>query len=226
MQKRKSNPMSVGDAAADVLAAAPKLTDEQWAKRDAEVAKQRAEDERAQLELEVARSRAGLIAAGCRIRAVDCALSPYLDGDSQAMQHVRSMTPPGIWCIAGGVGCGKTVAAVWWLHQHAGVFPLFVTAEQFEARGRYDKHFREQWERATSLVLDDLGAEYADDKEHFLVGLDALIDHVSGQKRGMVITTNITGAEFAERYGARIISRIRECGGFKTCADGDRRRKR
>jgi DNA replication protein DnaC len=63
-------------------------------------------------------------------------------------------------------------------------------------------------------VLDDLGSEYADAKGNFLVNLDELIDTFYGDKRPLLITTNCTDSEFKQRYGARIVDRIRECGSF------------
>lgn len=161
---------------------------------------------------------------GVRRRAFEAATSPALE-ETDALRHVRELTGPGIWLLAGGVGCGKTVAATWWLIERArNVFPLFITAEKLEAAGRYDDVVRAQWENATAIVLDDLGVEYADQKGHFGVVFEALIDHVCGEMRQMIITTNLQGGEFVARYGERIASRIREAGGFLGCAGHDRRR--
>lgn len=214
--------MKIDDAVDEVMSAVPALTDEQWAQRDEQVRAERQEAERKARRERDLKVRDRMLAAGCRIAALD-AVFGELDWQAQAMRHVAGFQSPGIWCLAGGVGCGKTVAATWWLTARGGTAPLFSTAEQFEARGRYDRVFRSTWEGATGIVLDDLGAEYGDDKRHSLVAFDALMDHVSGNRLGMVITTNITGVEFKERYGARIISRIREHGGFFTCGDNDRR---
>ncbi len=161
---------------------------------------------------------------GVRRRAFEMATSAQLE-ETDALRHVRALEGPGIWVLAGGVGCGKTVASVWWLLERArNDRPLFITAEKLDASGRYDESVRAQWERATAIVLDDLGVEYADNKQHFRVLLEALIDHVSGEMRQMVVTTNLQGGEFVARYGERIASRVREAGGFIGCAGADQRR--
>ena len=91
-----------------------------------------------------------------------------------------------ILVLSGGVGCGKTVAAVRWLGEYGGVKPFFMRAHEFEAAGRYDRELRERWLGATGLVLDDLGAEYADGKGNLLSDLDSLFDTYCGKYARMV----------------------------------------
>ena len=86
--------------------------------------------------------------------------------------------------------------------------------------------------RSKALVLDDVGAEYADANGNYRVDLDELIDRFYADARVLVITTNLVYATpaqrdraaaesagidrqaptFADRYGERVTDRIRECG--------------
>ena len=56
-----------------------------------------------------------------------------------------------------------------------------------------------------------VGAEYLDAKGSFLVDIDELIDTFYAQRKPLIITTNCTQRQFAERYGERITDRMTEC---------------
>jgi DNA replication protein DnaC len=140
--------------------------------------------------------------------------------------RVREWSPSaeGILVLSGPPGCGKTVAATWWAlnGKHA---PRFVRATAFATASRYQNDERDSWLAGRSLVLDDLGTEYADSKGSFLVDLDELVDTFYADKKPLVITTNCTAAEFKKRYGERVTDRIRECGSWFSISDVSRRRK-
>ena len=111
--------------------------------------------------------------------------------------------------LAGPKGTGKTVAAAWWAFGSSRVF-RFVRAAELVRVGRFDEGWTD-WLKASALCIDDLGAEYADQKGSFVSDLDLLIDTFYADCRPLIITTNCGGAKFAERYGPRIADRITEC---------------
>ena len=134
--------------------------------------------------------------------------------------------------LSGPVGCGKTTAAAQWLcrAREAPSWletqpPLFLPVAQFERTSRYSAQAMSRMERARALVLDDLGAEYLDDKGAFVALLDSLIDARYRDLRPTVITTNLHASQFAARYGERTVDRIRERGRFVELAGESQRRK-
>lgn len=77
------------------------------------------------------------------------------------------------------------------------------------------------WDKAATvavLVIDDLGREYADQHGRWISELDLLIDDRHEAKLRTIITSNLNGAEFKERYGERIADRIRQDGRIVVCA--------
>ena len=135
--------------------------------------------------------------------------------------------------LSGGVGCGKTTAASWWLwhgdHRHAPYVrsnpPLFVTGAWIERHSRYDHESFDGLETAKALVVDDLGMEFADAKGNFLADLDALLDARYRNLLATVLTTNLESDDFKRRYGRRLRSRIHERGCFLNVNGTDLRRR-
>jgi len=201
----------------DVAAGIAELGDEQWwAARDAEVAAYRAGMEAVDRRIEFRRRRLDLADAGFPVRALECAL--VANEDNPVIRRIRDWDPrrDNVFLLSGSKGIGKTVAATWWALRHESA-PAFARAATFVASSRYDRTdpaVRNQWLRASALVLDDLGAEYSDSKGSALVDLDELVDVFYGDRKPLLITTNCTSKEFAEHYGGRIVDRIRECGVF------------
>lgn len=156
-------------------------------------------------------------AAGFPQRAVDFAAT--VDERHPVITRLRDWDDGGrrddasIMILSGPKGIGKTVAAAWWALRRKPA-PVFLRASTFAASSRYARDERERWMGAAALVLDDLGAEYADGKGSFLVDLDELVDVFYGDCRSLLITTNCGADAFKARYGERIADRIRECGVF------------
>lgn len=157
-------------------------------------------------------------------RAIDAARTA--DDSTAAIRRVCSWTPEteSILVLSGAPGCGKTVAATWWASKQRRT-PRFVRATTFAASSRYDRDTRDTWFNARGLVLDDLGTEYLDAKGSFLVDLDELLDVFYGDKKPLLITTNCTKDAFKERYGARVVDRLRESGSWFSISDASRRTK-
>lgn len=200
----------------------PDLTDEQWAARDAEILRRREDEAEAAKRERVARKRGALVTAGFPERALDAAA--VADENAEALRKVSGWdhASQNVLVLSGPAGCGKTVAATWWAMRRDWP-PAFVRATSFAASSRYDRDAREKWLKASALVLDDLGTEFADTKGSFLVDLDELIDVFYGDRRPLIITTNCTPTKFRERYGERVIDRIRECGSFWSTDEKSRR---
>lgn len=123
--------------------------------------------------------------------------------------------------LAGAVGCGKTTAAAHWLiharRRQTYIRPdprRFLPVAELARLNRFDDDAMSRVERASELVIDDLGAEYLDDKGAFASMLDGVVDARYRHLLPTVITTNANGDQFKARFGARIVDRIRELGEF------------
>lgn len=205
----------------------PDLSDEEWARRDAEIeAKRKAEAERPEaVAARLAEKLRSYEDRGWPIRALEGAQAA--DETKPAVVRVSLWKPDAenVLVLSGPAGCGKTVAAAWWAWNWRGRVPMFLRSTAFAAGSRYDSDKRDAWLNAGALVLDDLGAEYADAKGNYLVDLDELVDTFYGDKRPLLITTNATADEFKSRYGQRIADRVRECGTFASVGGPSLRRK-
>lgn len=231
-----------------------------WARRDAEVAAERAKQ--AAIDIEFERKKRGelLRSDSCRFPLLAIETATALAGgsgsdggggggrkllDTSAFAKVKRMVTDErrALVLAGGVGTTKTTAATWFALEHGGSSPGFIRASELEARGRYDTHATKGhdlrgWIRGCSmLVIDDLGAEYMDGKSVFRSLLDEVIDVLYGDRKRLIITTNLHASksqdpkvsrneepQFAERYGERISSRLHEIGRWGDCGATDLRR--
>ena len=190
-------------------------TPEQWDAHDRAVAESKAVDAARASAVDVHRRRDVLgdpMGAGWPARALASALSA--DIRKPCVARVRSWDPTepdqNILVLSGSAGCGKTTAAAWWALQQ--VRPTkFLRATSFASRSKYDDDARAEWITASSLVLDDLGAEFSDGKGSFLSALDELIDTFYGSRRALIITTNSTLQDFERRYQDRVFTRLKEC---------------
>lgn len=199
-------------------------TDEQWAEHDAKVAKQRAESDAKERVEDHRRKLDRLTKAGWPRRAVEAAEA--CDKSNAAIVRVTEWDPSAesVLVLSGAPGCGKTTAAAFWAVSRQ-FEPQFLRATSFAASSRYDHERRSQWLDAGALVLDDLGSEYADTKGNFLVDFDELIDTFYGDKRPLLITTNCKQDDFKQRYGSRVVDRLRECGAWFSVSGASLRRK-
>ena len=83
--------------------------------------------------------------------------------------------------------------------------------------GLYDREAIKPYLQRPILILDDLGLEFRDAKGAFDALIGEVLDHRYAERRRTAISTNLTAREFTERYGERIVDRLRECGRFVTC---------
>lgn len=191
----------------------PRMTDEEWAEHDARIAARKAEIEREEQAERMKERAKALHEVGWPMRALDAALVADVAKPGVEIVKAWDASTKSVLVLSGQPGCGKTVAAAWWALQRA-IPAAFVRAATFAATSRYDEERRKVLE--TSLVLDDLGAEYNDAKGSFLVDLDELVDSHYGNRRPLIITTNLDPQAFKARYGERVVDRLRECGTWKS----------
>ena len=142
--------------------------------------------------------------------------------------------------LAGGVGSGKTLAAAKtiaehfdvlrpWLREKGDMPPtirwrsaFFVSLEWLTDRSLFQEDDRLARMRALEtslLVLDDVGTERGDGE----AALRDLLSTRMAAGRRTVLTTNLSGAVFSERYRERIMSRIRGEGVIVQCGRVDLR---
>lgn len=141
--------------------------------------------------------------------------------------------------LSGGPGSGKTTAGTLWLWRYvdaavkqADVYQpnqrlpiVFTTAVRLSRWQRYDSTKMETLLSADRVVVDDLGAEYLDEKGFYLSLLDELVNERYANLKPTLLTTNLDVIAFRARYGERIADRIRECGRFVSVGEKSLRRK-
>lgn len=111
--------------------------------------------------------------------------------------------------LAGPYGTGKSIAAAWALSEIGG---LFVRATDLARMSGFDEDLHHDLRRAILLVIDDLGAEYSDRHGWLASVVSAIIEYRLGDFSRTLITTNLRPHEIHERYGDRLVERLREAG--------------
>lgn len=210
---------------AEAFAASPlsKWTDEQWAEHDRRV---RAEAEQARLN-EALRAETKRRAAIAEWGVPQKDLERAARGTAERSEAVQALAEfdrdprLAVLVLSGAPWSGKTTAAGVWLAASRRADrgarasdPIFARASKLSTASRYDEEQVARWETAARMVLDDLGAEYADAKGSWASALDSLIDARYAAELPLVITTNLSIDDFKTRYGERIVRRIREKGRF------------
>lgn len=127
----------------------------------------------------------------------------------KVQQFLRRDDKASILVLAGGTGCGKTVAASVAVAFHPG---KLVKAAEFVRIGMFPdsagKETLRDFENAKVGVIDDMGAEPQDSKGYAYA---ALFDAFEGRYDAgakTIITTNLTIDEFRARYGTGVGSRF------------------
>lgn len=175
----------------------------------------------------------GLVAKEVREACGPLVETPAL---AAAMAHAA-----GCLLLLGDPGTGKSLAAARWLltpscslaswqclissknggrwqfagHGRGGT--QWRTAKSLSRVQQYDQEAIDDLIKPSRLVLDDLGTEYLDKGGFLLSLIDEIISERHRRDLPTVMTTNITAAEFAQRYGGRVVDRIRGSGSIVVC---------
>ncbi len=189
--------------------------------RDAEIEAQRANDRLKERNRDWVALKCRLLNRGLALRHLRNIVRQPLEA-TPAVQALAGLGKDGIYVLAGNVGCGKTHAGHVWLldAQQRDQFDWqpgrlrMATAAWFARQSRYgatDKF--DLLAEPERLVIDDLGVEFADNRQSYLVDFDELLDLRWRAQRPTLLTTNITRDKFRERYGERIDDRVRDGSG-------------
>lgn len=141
-----------------------------------------------------------------------------------------SSTEPRKWCLvlSSSKGAGKTVAAGHWLaaqkpscpaywdkEKKAQVrLPAWWTGPQLSRTSAFGPELDALLKHHGPIVIDDLGVEYSDRNGFMITLVDSLMDARYSEVRPLLITTNLNGQAFRERYGDRVADRLREDAAF------------
>jgi DNA replication protein DnaC len=199
------------------------MTPEQWKEHDERVRAGKAKEEAIEDRKRRDQVAAQLIELGVPQKDIVAIAAGTLQ-DNRPMRLVQEFDQrsASLLVMAGVPGCGKTTAAGWWLATSERVVatyltltrPCFITVARLQRLSRYNDEQMQRIEKAKRLVIDDLGAEYVDEKGSFQATVDALVNARYEHVLPTIITTNLTADAFKERYGARVADRIRELGRF------------
>jgi hypothetical protein len=141
---------------------------------------------------------------------------------TRALELVETWSgkPDEAWALvlSADKGVGKSTAAGWWLAQVAKRLHLRMDgratkrwwpAAEISALDFYGEDLQRLCE-VESMVIDDLGVEFSDQRGAFQSKLDRLLDARYREFRRTLITTNLTPKAFRERYDQRLYDRLRE----------------
>lgn len=212
-----------------------------WAERDAEVQAALAQDAAARERERMAQRAGELRENGFPEMFIDSALGALADTEPMRLAQMFVHLPRKLLVLAGGVGAGKTTAATWVALKGQDPRPAFMRISELERRGRYDKRLDEWLKDKTSLVIDDVGAEFLDGKGAFRSLMDEVVDIFYSNRRRLVMTTNLRPRrkpaeertkpedhveQFVERYGDRVWSRMNQIGMWADCGVRDLRKEK
>lgn len=141
---------------------------------------------------------------------------------TQSLDVARTPDTRPLLVLAGGTGCGKSLAAAWMLMRRKGgkfMPAVDIASLQPRKRGADREKLDELRDLNAILVIDDLGTEPIDDD--WRAQLDVLLDQRSGNRRLTVMTTNLAGSDFHDEYGVRLWSRISGLGRYHESTDPD-----
>lgn len=138
--------------------------------------------------------------------------TPHTPSQELALEAMRGRALEGVMLI-GSAGCGKTHLACAAISAGP-VGSLFVNTATLldDVRKGYDGEGRGLFTRALTaplLALDDLGSEAVTDWVRDR--LYTLINHRWDHCLPLIVTTNVTAADLAERIGQGVASRIAGC---------------
>jgi DNA replication protein DnaC len=131
--------------------------------------------------------------------------------ESEAVRHVRAFlaSPKPALVLLGGVGCGKTVAALAAVRERPDA-EMVKAAELARAIDPWKLEREAGWRpidvEASLVVIDDLGTELEEPRFH--QALFAILDSRGAADTKTIITANLEPRQIRERYLDRIADRL------------------
>lgn len=137
--------------------------------------------------------------------------------------------------LSGGVGVGKTVAAISAFYKpgvtvakngHPSAFRILRASDLAQTIDPWqNEDVRKESPVWPRLVIDDLGTEFADNRR-FRAALEKTIDlRMNRPHLRTIVTTNLPREAIREMYGDRVADRLNDCGVFMAITGASRRRK-
>lgn len=215
---------------------------EEQERKEAEEEQKRIAEMREKARLDAIRSRR--IRIGIPQRAWSTLDAPAETAAMAAAMEFALKGPETLLVLAGGVGCGKSIAAWAAAEEFAkaaeerrgngfGAMPCSrpdartLKAIDLARAGSFDREFWDALEEPRLLIIDDLGTEPLDEKGWALANLLALLDTRYDALSKTILTTNLPMPRFRARYcedGGRLLDRLREVGAFMEITDASLRR--
>jgi hypothetical protein len=132
---------------------------------------------------------------------------------------------PRVLTLVGPTGRGKTMAGAWLIAIEGGVYVSALELRKRLLSGHWrDIEWADRILRSRIVVLDDVGTETGDSDA--LAATFELVNQRMGSDGALtLITCNLTGEEFAKRYGERTVRRIEHDGRIVEVKGEDLRRK-
>lgn len=164
------------------------------------------------------RRRNALVEAGVPLS--DAMLDAIVDGklrqtEALRVAHAWLQGPRSVLAMIGDHGTGKTTAAghacVARLPKGSVAYVKEPTLARWSMFARYDREWKLAVEAAT-LVLDEAGTAEERDLPSARAGTLRMIDDRLGRGRKTIWIGNLTKADLARRYDARLLDRLREHG--------------
>lgn len=154
------------------------------------------------------------------IPLTDANMDAVVDGTLLSTQALRTTIawlagPRQVLVLVGDMGTGKTTAAAHAAMTRLARGPFVYVKEPTLARwvmfARYDR----QWSAAVeaqTLVVDEVGTAEQRDFADARAGLSRIVDDRIGQGRRTIVIGNLSEADLARRYDARMLDRLRDVG--------------
>jgi DNA replication protein DnaC len=129
----------------------------------------------------------------------------------------------GFLVLMGAPGTGKTIAACKWCWAKRG---LFYRVAEISRMDWYRNDEIDNVCTCPNLVLDDLGAEYDDERGNWRSKLDAIINerYDRGSNAATMITSNYGPTRLMRYVGVRTWQRLTEAGRIVQCTGASLRR--
>ena len=145
--------------------------------------------------------------------------------ECEAIAAVRELVSSGqtFLVLLGGTRTMKSGSAAWAVgYANSGVF---VSAREYLrlATSRADEERERVYymQRSDLFVLDEMGTEYHADSGWARSELDGLFQYRYERKLKLIATANLMPDRFLERYGDRIVDRVRRAGRFVGTGERD-----